>query len=853
MKKKKIIYTGSASILAVSAIITTNPAEAASVSEVEKLVKAARDAGTILKWAISIEGSADGKTRPWVAYNNAKAAYDQAVKAANTLPTAQKNRYLAELDEHVKLHINRTMYYIDAITAGEKIKAKQQALTHQLNLNLINDQTELAYHELSREIRKQAIMLDRVYGKSTRDLIRSHYKQSAEKVRDSAIYAVTVKIELDLAQRSIASGNFSKAETHLSEARTYLPYVSNSVIKKTLTDRLNSISATFTPKVDKVSAAEPKRIKVVFSKAMLAGTGSNGAENLSNYFVSGRAIKSVNLSADKKTAVIELHEPLYPNSSYTVTVKKNIQTVNYESLGQNDYVTTFTFSDKIKPTITTVKTQSNGNVEVTFSELIAFNSPIAITIDGKAVKYNQLNSDTDTIVVPKSELDRISLRKGRSYSIVVTGARDLVINTPNTMDTYRSTFLYNPAADTTPPEVKSLQVKDEKTFTIEFTETLSSFTASSHLIIKKGNTTIKTASVKDISDGSKTKFDIELPASVYGTNEISARLNISVKGYKDLEDNTGKTYDRTITINKDLSPPQFVQAAYDKNKNEIHLTFNKTLKSGLPTASKIKVTDQNNKSVQATVRSNVDNKMILDANGLSDGLLTISVAEGAVKDNTISQNNNRAFTTSITKKFDQDKPEVTFFETSANGQFKASFNERVQAQSATSAANYLLNGRPIPVHSVLTISNDLQEVTITFPEGTIPSTTKYNITASGIKDLSGNTMNPYTATITLGDNTEPVLTGAVKKNDNKIYLTFSESIYLENSHSDFIIILDKKQIPLENYSITIGANQKELIILPEKETTFEGDSLTIQTAAKTTIRDEAFNTLKSGTTITVKQ
>ena len=42
-----------------------SPASAAS--NVDDLVKRATDAGTVLKWAISVEGSADGKTRPYTA------------------------------------------------------------------------------------------------------------------------------------------------------------------------------------------------------------------------------------------------------------------------------------------------------------------------------------------------------------------------------------------------------------------------------------------------------------------------------------------------------------------------------------------------------------------------------------------------------------------------------------------------------------------------------------------------------------------------------------------------------------------------------------------------------------------
>lgn len=852
MSKKRTLKVLSASAIAASAFVTVPSVEAATVSQAEKLVKSAKDAGTVLKWAISIEGTADGKTRPWAAYNAAKSAYDKALKAVNTLPAAQKNRYFAELDQEVKLHITRTMYYIDAITAGEKIKEKQQTLAYQQDLDIINDQTERAYHELSNEIRKQAILLDRVYGQTTRDLIRSHYKQSAEKVRDASKYPVTVKMELDLAQKALAEKNSVKANKHIQEAKSYLKYINNTVIKKYLTDRLNALETSYVPKVENVSAAEPKRIRVEFNKAMLSGSGTNGAENTSNYSVSGRTIKNVTLTNDKKTAVIELYDPLYTNTSYTVTVKKNIQSASYETLSTTDYTSSFTFSDKQKPTVSTITTQVNGNVEIKFSEIIDSGSSISITVDGKSVTANTIYSDTDTIIVPKSELDRIGLRKGRSYSIVVSGAKDVVVYTPNTMDTYRSNFMYNPTADTVAPGVRSLQVKDEKTITVEFTETLDTFTAS-NLVITKGNTTIRPSAVKDVSIGQKTKFDIELPANIYGTNENSVWLNVQVKAYKDLDNNTGSTIDRSVSLTKDLNPPQFVSSTFDANKNEIQLTFNKTLKAGSPVVNNITIYDSSDKPLKPTVKANVDNKLIIDTKSLPDGVYLINVADGAVKDNTLSQNDNRAFSTSVTKKTDSIKPQVTLVESAVNGQFKAIFSEAVDEQTATSPANYTYDGSTLPVNTTFTMSGDKKLVTITLPEGTIATTKKFTLTARNVKDLSDNVMNVYSSSITLKDNTQPVMMAAVRDN-NTIKLTFSENIILPDSgQSNFSIIVDNKQVLAEQYTVRVGSNQRDIIITPGSDDLFATGKITIQTTNSSSIRDGEGNLIKAGISKEISQ
>ncbi|MBS4190163.1 Ig-like domain-containing protein [Bacillus sp. FJAT-49705] len=848
MKNKKAIKVISASVIAASAFVSTvsTDAKAATVNQVEKLVQTAKDAGTVLKWAISIEGTADGKTRPWAAYNNAKAAYNNAVKAVNTLPAAQKNKYMAQLDAEVKLHIDRTMRYIDAITAGEKIKEKQQTLAYLLDQNTINDQTEKAYHELSTEIRKQAILLDRVYGQSTRDLIRSQYKQAAEKVRDQAMYPVTVKIEIDLTTKALSANNSSTAEKHIAEAKKYLKYVDNAVIKKELTDRLSKIETNFTPKVVKVSAAEPKRIKVEFNKAMLTGSGTNGAENTSNYSVSGRTIKSVKLADDKKSALIELYEPLYTNSAYTVTVKKNIQTADYVTLSTNDYVTSFTFADNVKPTVTFVTTDSKGNLEIKFSEMIDANSPINVTLNGKTASINTLYDDTDTAVIPKAELDRLGLQKGKNYSIVVTGARDLVVNSPNTMNTYSGTFHYNSLADTSLPIVRSVQTKGERTFTIEFNETLIDLTAS-NFVITKGNTTIRPTSVKDIS-GNKTKFEIELPISVYGTNESSVRLNVQVKDYKDLANNVGRTTDNTVNLTKDVAPLKFTRAVYDNKANEFHIFFDKPLKTGTPLATNITAYGPDGKTFAAKLKANSDNKMIIDAKNLPDGDYTFNVKEGTVKDNSSSQNGNEWFTTSITKREDMEKPKATILASSVNGQFKVSFNEPVTEESATLYSNYQLNNISLPADTQFDISSDKKLVTITLPEGHIEKSGTYTITVTSVKDPSGNVMANTSLSITIKENKEPELESAVLVGSN-IKLTFSENIQLlDSGKTSFNITIDNNSVTGSEYSVeSNSSNKREIIISPVNDSElFKSGSISIETSNRATIRDDAGNTIIAG-------
>lgn len=852
MNKKKWLTILTASALASSAIVVTNPASAATVSEAEKLVKTAKDAGTVLKWAISIEGTADGKTRPWKQYNDAKNAYNQAVAAVNKLTSSKdKVRLLAELDEHVNIHIIRCMHYIDAITAGEKIRAKQDLLAAQLNSNLINDATEKLYHELSAEIRKQGVLLDRVYGKSTRDLIRSQYKGAAEQVRDRAKYGVTVKMELDLAEKALAAKKYDEAQKHFEEAEKYLKYVTNTVIKNKLNDRIKTFDHNFAPRVEKVSAVEPYRITVHFSKAMLSGTGTNSAENVSNYSVSGHSIKKVTLSDDKKVATLELYYPLNTDNNYSVTVKKNIRTADNKTLSDKDHVASFKFVDNIRPTVSSVNSLLNGTVEVLFSELISKDSPLSIKINGKQVQYNTLTSDTDKVIIPKAELDKLSLQRGRSYSIVVTGAHDLVTPYPNTMSQYSKTFIYNPAQDNVAPTLTSITRNGEKGFIVQFSETLSAFSAS-NLVITKGSTTIRPSSVKDISDGSKLKFEVELPTSIYGSNESTAYLNIQIKDIKDLQNNTAPSIYRSLTLTKDMAGPIFDSIAFIADKNEIHVKFNEVL-SGTIDRSKIKVYNGDNIDFTPSINTS-GNTLIIDSKNLPDGLYVIIVEPGAVKDNSIAQNINERVTTSVYKKLDSVKPTATLLDSTRNGEFIISFSEPVDEDSVKVLGNILIDNKNLPDGTAYSFSADKRLLTIILPEGKIPSTKSYRITLRNIKDLSDNIMNTMSSTISIKDNTKPTLKGAVLLSNGNIKLTFSENINLPDiGVTNFDIFVDDNKLQASDYAVSTSSRNDELIISSKSETTFSNEQkIVITTTDNTTIRDAANNTLKSGTSITIE-
>lgn len=219
--KKSVIKIAASTAVAASAFVAAAPAQQADAAvNVNQLATDAQNAGTVLKWAISVEGSADFVTRPYDQYNAAKKALAAAEAAAKTLTTSEKLSLNAKLVEP-KLQIKRAAAYIDAITSSEKIKDLTSKLDAAIATGDI-EKVEAAYHTATAEFRKQAKLLDRVYGQSTRDEIRNAVKPALEKSVASVKNEVTVNMLVKAAAKDVAAGNIAEAHAKIAEAQAII-------------------------------------------------------------------------------------------------------------------------------------------------------------------------------------------------------------------------------------------------------------------------------------------------------------------------------------------------------------------------------------------------------------------------------------------------------------------------------------------------------------------------------------------------------------------------------------------------------------------------------------------------------
>lgn len=171
--------------------------EASTYTDVEKLVSEAENHAGTLKWQISVEHTKEIKYPDMKVFNATKDAYLNAKSAVSKLNATQRKQLEERLTTNVEIHYNRAIGYIDAITSGRKITEKTNQYKSLFESDPTSDQTEAAYHSLSAEIRKQASLLYRVYGQSTRSAILDKYKQPGQAVLNQTIYPITTKIEID--------------------------------------------------------------------------------------------------------------------------------------------------------------------------------------------------------------------------------------------------------------------------------------------------------------------------------------------------------------------------------------------------------------------------------------------------------------------------------------------------------------------------------------------------------------------------------------------------------------------------------------------------------------------------------
>lgn len=308
-KSGKLIVS---TLVATSAIIAVTPgSQVEATSNLNQLVVDAQNAGNVLKWAISVEGSADGVTQPWKQFNNAKQAIGKVETALAKASFSEKLKYESLLIEP-KTQLQRAQGYLDAITASNKIHAKTNALSLAVQANNL-DQVEKAYHEMTAEFRKQTILLDRVYGQSTRDRIRGAVKGPAEKLISELKNDVTVHMLAKGAQEDLNRGRYTEASAKVYEAQAILT-AETLKWEKSLQAAINNINNALPMNAVAVTRVDNTTVLVKLNRSISSVKASDFTAN------NGMTISSASLSSDGFNVTLKTSVQV-PGTTYTIKYK----------------------------------------------------------------------------------------------------------------------------------------------------------------------------------------------------------------------------------------------------------------------------------------------------------------------------------------------------------------------------------------------------------------------------------------------------------------------------------------------------------------------------------------------------
>lgn len=783
MSKKKAIKLATASAIAASAFVAANPNASEAATNVDAVVSQAkaqmRNAYYTYSHTVTNTGQFADIKAVYAEYNKAKKAYADAVALVKKAGGANKDAYLADLDATYEVYItSRVIPYIDAYNYAVKLDEMRKELQAAVDAKDLAKVEEL-YHKISYELKSRTVILDRVYGQTTRDLLRSQFKAAAQQLRDSLIYDVTVSMKLKAAEEATNKGDLAAAEKALAEAQDALTKA--TAFKADLTTKQATVKAAYeakvTPKVESVSANNLKNIVVKFNKEVEKKTitSSNVKVYDGNTLLSG---VTLNLLDDNKTLLITNNGSYSQLKEYKVVVE-NVEVKGDSTKKVEKAEKTVSVVDTTLPTVESVTATSPKTLEIVFSEPIQTGSgagqfPTSAAVLTDIVQIDGINAyatptltDIDTknkvVLTLNTALTagdhKIKVANLKDYANLPIAAKEFTVNIP---------------ADTAAPEVTAVEVLNKDKVKVTFNEPVDNATVQSNLAnIKVNGTAVTAATAKE---GGKV-YELTLGSSLNLAAVVEAKLE-----YKGIKDNYGNEVKEAKTFTfkavDDTTAPTVTDVKVNSD-NTIEVTFSEDV-TGFTGTTTVELYDKDNKKLSntVTVAKKVidgvasDKVYVLTITGGTSlsGAHTIKILKDNVTDLSIRTNKFAEATFPVTLN-DKVSPTITKVEYvnegsgtdfNSDGDQKDSkvtiyFSEAMDASTLTNKANYLINGTPLADVAgtvTLTPASDNKSVTITVNRGssdtqlTFANNTDLRVIA--VKDAAGNTLSSAQVNANLG-------------------------------------------------------------------------------------------------------
>ncbi|MGG4439851.1 hypothetical protein [Brevibacillus fortis] len=576
-------------------------------------------------------------------------------------------------------------------------------------------------------------------------------------------------------------------------------------------------------KVESVSAANGSQIVIKFNQKVDKAT----AEDVGNYYQNGAKITTADatpvISEDAKSVTLTF-KASQAAKSFTFGVK-DVKTEDKKST-VTEFSKTVTFEDTVAPTITKSEFAVTGDLVITFSEPLKA-GPAIVRVKGTPVAAS-VTADGDTkITIPAAALTAagVTVAGGESAAIYVASVKDL---SNNDMAIFNGTV--TKVVDNTKPTITSVTQVGQDTLRVVFSEPLGTGDAAlvdGEFKFLKGSALNGTASVVTLyaADATGKTYDVKFAdAEIYGatpTNTATVTLLLAKDLVKDASGNGIEQFTQTFTFSADKTGPAFVSSKVADDKKSVELTFDEAFKgaAGDVSEAKIVITDANGVRFNAEDATTIGkagpgNEKVLvvsfTAGGvIPDGVYTIQLQAGAVKDNFDNLSSVASTTVTVGSGSDTTKPVATLDGASTVNKFVVFFGEEVTA-SALAVANYKLDGAALPAGTTVYFTDTAKnKVAIELPAGSVnfganPDGSDALLSVSNVADKANNVVNATNLTVKVADNTPAVLQSA-QKIGNTLVLTFNEALHATDAADATIAeILTNYDIKVADTSVVAG-------------------------------------------------
>jgi uncharacterized protein YjdB len=567
-------------------------------------------------------------------------------------------------------------------------------------------------------------------------------------------------------------------------------------------------------KVESVTAINASQVQVTFSKAIDSTTvisntttgalvnGGTGIVTIARSTASTTANKNVAtfatgfLSADGTVLTLTATSPTYFDGTYALTMSDKVETVADEKLVA--YAGTFTYTDTVAPTVTDMTYNTiTGNIDVTVSEPITAVPTIA-RVNGSPVTGSAFvaNSNQTKFSVPKPA----SVLAGSTATVYVAGATDFT--TTNQLVGYTGSVLIT--SDATALAVESMTQNSSNQIKVVFNKSI----ASTDTVVDGATTVLMDGTAMSAADVTVAKdttdtlnktylitFGNTYVAKDYFYGSASTKNLVVTFTNNVIADVFGQklaTSTTTVAMTKDLTGPvaQSVKLSSDGTKFEV--TFDENIASLGTTTNIVLRKDGVAMSSTATAARKAatgdDAKVLVigpNAADLVSGVIPAGTYQIRLNDSAIADlhtNNNAAQTLTLTVTGDATKLTAAITNNGADNKFKVTYSDVVTSASALNLANYTLDGAALPASTDIYFTDSTAKiVAIDLPTESVnigvTGTPAYaSLAVKNVQTAAGLVVTPISGSVTVMDNTKPVLQSATIIDNKTIELTYSEAM-----------------------------------------------------------------------------